>query len=155
MSAATLRPLLGERQSVSGPVDSVEVRLLVAHSDMIYETAANLGPAEVQAAHSTLIDLAKAVARRRVDDAEPQLALALAQAAKDLADNHLTDPELSGTMLARELNVFLRSLQLGFAARPDADRLRPLDHCGAELTCTARLPSALLGHLPPEAYEAG
>ncbi|WP_405854294.1 hypothetical protein OG407_01795 [Streptomyces sp. NBC_01515] len=83
LSAATLRPLLGERRSVSGPVDSAEVRLLVAHSDMAYETVADLGPAEVQAAHSTLIELAKAVARRRVDDAEPQLA----QAAKDLAGN--------------------------------------------------------------------
>ncbi|WP_327406880.1 helix-turn-helix domain-containing protein [Streptomyces sp. NBC_01288] len=116
LPAATLIPLLGERQSVSGPADSAEVRLLVAHSNMIYETAADLGPAGVQAAHSALIELAKAVARRRVDDAEPQLALALAQAAKDLADNHLTDPELSGTMLARELNVSVRSLQRAFAA---------------------------------------
>ncbi|MFF5303221.1 helix-turn-helix domain-containing protein [Streptomyces sp. NPDC013161] len=116
LPAATLRPLLGERQSVSGPVDCAEVRLLVAHSNMLYETAADLGPAGVQAAHSALIELAKAVARRRVDDAEPQLALALAQAAKDLADNHLTDPELSGTMLARELNVSVRSLQRAFAA---------------------------------------
>lgn len=116
LPAATLRPLLGERQSVSGPADSAEVRLLVAHSNMIYETAADLGPAGVQAAHSTLIELAKAVARRRVDDAEPHLALALAQAAKDLADNHLTDPELSGAMLARELNVSVRSLQRAFAA---------------------------------------
>ncbi|MEV0477887.1 helix-turn-helix domain-containing protein [Streptomyces prunicolor] len=116
LPAATLRPLLGERQSVSGPADSAEVRLLVAHSNMIYETAADLGPAGVQAAHSTLIELAKAVARRRVDDTEPQLASALAQAAKDLADNHLTDPELSGAMLARELNVSVRSLQRAFAA---------------------------------------
>ncbi|MFG2376837.1 helix-turn-helix domain-containing protein [Streptomyces sp. NPDC048504] len=116
LPAATLRPLLGERQSVSGPADSAEVRLLVAHSNMIYETAADLGPAGVQAAHSTLIELAKAVARRRVDDAEPHLALALAQAAKDLADNHLTDPDLSGAMLARELNVSVRSLQRAFAA---------------------------------------
>jgi AraC-like DNA-binding protein len=83
---------------------------------MLYETAADLGPAGVQAAHGALIELVKAVARRRVDDTEPQLALALAQAAKDLADNHLTDPELSGTMLARELNVSVRSLQRAFAA---------------------------------------
>ena len=116
LPAATLRPLLGERQSVGGPADSAEVRLLVAHSNMIYETAADLGPAGVQAAHSTLIELAKAVARRRVDDTEPQLASALAQAAKDLAENHLTDPELSGAMLARELNVSVRSLQRAFAA---------------------------------------
>ncbi|WP_280724217.1 helix-turn-helix domain-containing protein [Kitasatospora sp. MAA4] len=83
---------------------------------MIYETVADLGPAGVQAAHSTLIELAKAVARSRVDDAEPQLAPALTQAAKDLADTHLADPELSGTMLARELNVSVRNLQRAFAA---------------------------------------
>lgn len=70
----------------------------------------------MQAAHRTLIELAKAVARRRVDDAEPQLAPALAQAAKDLVDSHLADPELSGTMLARELNVSVRNLQRAFAA---------------------------------------
>ncbi|MEZ0065042.1 AraC family transcriptional activator of tynA and feaB [Streptacidiphilus sp. MAP12-20] len=116
LPAAMLKPLLGGRQSVSGPADAAEVRLLVAHSNMIYETVADLGPAGVQAAHSTLIELAKAVARRRFDDAEPRLAPALAQAAKDLADRHLADPELSGTMLARELNVSIRNLQRAFAA---------------------------------------
>ncbi|MFD3583607.1 helix-turn-helix domain-containing protein [Streptomyces sp. NPDC058683] len=116
LPAAVLKPLLGVRQSVSGPADSAEVRLLVAHSNMIYETVADLGPAGVHAAHSALIELAKAVARQRVDDAEPQLAPALAQAAKDLADSHLADPELSGTMLARELNVSVRNLQRAFAA---------------------------------------
>jgi AraC family transcriptional activator of tynA and feaB len=116
LPAAMLKPLLGARQGVGGPADSAEVRLLAAHSNMIYETVAGLGPAGVQAAHSTLIELVKAVARRQFDDVEPQLAVALAQAAKDLANNHLTDPELSGTMLARELNVSVRSLQRAFAA---------------------------------------
>ncbi|MFD7840904.1 helix-turn-helix domain-containing protein [Streptomyces sp. NPDC059761] len=116
LPAALLTPLLGPRQSITGPADCAEVRLLAAHSNMIYETVAGLGPAGVQAAHSTLIELAKAVARRRVDDAEPQLASALARAAKDLADSHLADPELSGTMLARELNVSVRNLQRSFAA---------------------------------------
>ncbi|MEV6539056.1 helix-turn-helix domain-containing protein [Streptomyces sp. NPDC051665] len=116
LPAATLSPLLGERQCVSGPADSAEVRLLVAHSNMIYETAADLGPAGVQGAQSMLIELAKAFAGRRVDDAGPQLALALAQAVKDLADNHLADLELSGTMPARELNVSVRNLQRAFAA---------------------------------------
>ncbi|MFF7188947.1 helix-turn-helix domain-containing protein [Streptomyces sp. NPDC008222] len=116
LPAAMLKPLLGERQSITGSADSAEVRLLVAHSNMIYETVADLGSAGVHAAHSTLIELAKAVARQRVDDAEPRLAPALAQAAKDLADSHLADPELSGTMLARELNVSVRNLQRAFAA---------------------------------------
>ncbi|WP_107436361.1 helix-turn-helix domain-containing protein [Streptomyces hyaluromycini] len=116
LPAAMLKPLLGRRQSVSGPADSAEVRLLVAHANMMYDTVADLAPAGVQAAHSTLIELAKAVARRRIDDAEPQLAPALVQAAKDLADSRLADPELSGTMLARELNVSVRNLQRAFAA---------------------------------------
>jgi len=115
LPAAMLKPLLGERQSVSGPADCAEVRLLTAHSNMIYETVADLGPAGLQAAHSTLIELAKAVARRRVDDTEPQLAPVLAQAAKDLADSRLADPELSSRMLARELNVSVRNLQRAFA----------------------------------------
>ncbi|MFE9601354.1 helix-turn-helix domain-containing protein [Streptomyces hokutonensis] len=141
LPAATLTPHLGERQSVSGPADSAEVRLLVAHSNMIYETVADLGPAGVQAAHGALIELAKAVARRRVDDTEPQLAPALAQAAKDLADNHLTDPELSGAMLARELNVSVRSLQRAFAAAGESVtayiRQRRLEEARLALTAPA------------------
>jgi hypothetical protein len=53
-------------------------------------------------------ELAKAVARSSFDDVEPLLAPALAQAAKDLADSRLADPELSTAMLARELNVSVR-----------------------------------------------
>ena len=79
------------------------MRLLVAHANMLHTTITDLGPAGVHAAHSALIELAKAVARRRFDDVEPLLAPALAQAAKDLVDSHLADPRLSPTMLAREL----------------------------------------------------
>ncbi|WP_413798256.1 helix-turn-helix transcriptional regulator [Streptomyces iranensis] len=114
-----LTPLLGNR-AVTGPADSAEVRLLVAHANMVYETMAGLGPAGVQAAHSTLLELAQAVARRRFDDVEPRLAPALARAAKDLADSHLTDPELSPTMLARELNVSLRTLQRAFTVAEES-----------------------------------
>jgi hypothetical protein len=35
---------------------------------------------------------------------------ALAQAAKDLADSRLADPEQSAVVLARELNVSVRTL---------------------------------------------
>ncbi|MGW4911975.1 hypothetical protein [Streptomyces sp. NPDC004270] len=62
LPAAMLRPLLGNR-IVSGAADSAEVRLLVAHTNMIHATMADLGPAGVQAAHSAVIELAKAVAR--------------------------------------------------------------------------------------------
>lgn len=108
LPSATLKPLLGDRV-VTGPVDSAEVRLLVAHANMIHATVPDLGPAGVQAAHSTLIELAKAVARRRFDDAEPRLAPALAQAARDLADGLLADPELSPALLARRLNRAFKS----------------------------------------------
>lgn len=108
-------PLLGN-QSIAGAADTAEVRLLTAHASVIHATIADLGPAGVHTAHSTLIELVKAVARRRFDDAEPLLAPALAQAVKDLADSHLADPELSLTMLAREFDVSIRTLQRAFAA---------------------------------------
>ncbi|MGP4005125.1 helix-turn-helix domain-containing protein [Streptomyces sp. 4N124] len=114
LPSAMLRPLLGNR-IITGPADSAEVRLLTAHTNMIHATTTELGPAGVHAAHSALIELAKAVAVRRFDDVEPQLAPALSRAAKDLVDSHLADPELSPTMLARELNVSVRTLQRAFA----------------------------------------
>ncbi|WP_328352488.1 helix-turn-helix domain-containing protein [Streptomyces sp. NBC_00445] len=117
--SGALTPLLGD-ESITGPADSPEVRLLVAHTNMVHATIADLGPAGVRAAHSALIELAKAVAVGRFDDVEPRLAPALAQAAKDLADTHLAEPELSAAMLARELNVSLRTLQRAFAATGDS-----------------------------------
>jgi AraC family transcriptional regulator, positive regulator of tynA and feaB len=115
LPATVLRPLLGNR-SVSGPVDSAEIRLLTAHANTVEVTAPDLGQAGVEAAHSTLIELAKAVARGRFDDAEPLLAPALAQAAKDLADSRLADPGLSPAMLARELHVSASTLQRALAS---------------------------------------
>ncbi|WP_327282173.1 helix-turn-helix domain-containing protein [Streptomyces sp. NBC_01205] len=110
-----LKPLLGNRV-VTGPADSAEVRLLTALADMIHMTVADLGPAGVAAAQGTLIELTKAVVKGRFDDVEPRLAPALTQAAKDLADRRLADPELSPAMLARELNVSVRTLHRAFAA---------------------------------------
>ncbi|MFD7081605.1 helix-turn-helix domain-containing protein [Streptomyces sp. NPDC059918] len=110
-----LKPLLGNRV-VTGPADSAEMRLLTALADMIHTTVADLGPAGVEAAQGTLVELTKAVAKGRFDDVEPRLAPALAQAAKDLADRRLADPELSPVMLARELNVSVRTLHRAFAA---------------------------------------
>jgi len=113
LPAAMLKPLLGGR-IITGPADSAEVRLLMAHANMVYTTMPDLAPAGVQAAHSTLIELAKAVARRCFDDVEPLLAPALAQAAKDLADSRLADADLSTATLARQLNVSVRTLQRAF-----------------------------------------
>lgn len=92
------------------------MRLLTALTDMIHTTVADLGPAGVVAAEGTLIELTKAVAKGRYDDVEPRLAPALTQAAKDLANRRLADPELSPAMLARELNVSVRTLHRAFAA---------------------------------------
>jgi AraC family transcriptional regulator, positive regulator of tynA and feaB len=86
----------------------------MAHANMVYATMPDLAPAGVNAAHRTLIELAKAVVRRCFDDVEPLLAPALAQAAKDLADSRLADPDLSTAMLARELCVSIRTLQRAF-----------------------------------------
>ncbi|MEU1980697.1 helix-turn-helix domain-containing protein [Nocardia sp. NPDC019395] len=113
-SASTLEPLLGNR-IIRGPADAAEIRLLVAHTNMIHATMADLGPSGVQAARNTLLELVKAVALGRFDDAEPQLAPALVHAAKELADRRLADPELSPTVLARELNVSVRTLHRAFA----------------------------------------
>ncbi|WP_078988295.1 helix-turn-helix domain-containing protein [Streptomyces sp. WM6372] len=110
-----LRPLLGNRV-ITGPADSAEMRLLTTLADMIHMTVAELGAAGVAAAQGTLIELTKAVVKGRFDDVEPRLAPALAQAAKDLADRRLADPELSPAMLARELNVSVRTLHRAFAA---------------------------------------
>ncbi|MFJ3913687.1 helix-turn-helix domain-containing protein [Streptomyces vinaceus] len=110
-----LKPLLGTR-AITGPADSAEMRLLTAFTDMIHTTVADLGPAGVAAAQNTLVELAKAVVKGRFDDVEPRLAPALTQAAKDLADRRLADPELSPAMLARELNVSVRTLHRAFAA---------------------------------------
>ncbi|AKL70381.1 helix-turn-helix DNA binding protein [Streptomyces sp. Mg1] len=115
LPSSELKPLLGTRV-VTGPADSAEMRLLTALTDVIHTTVADLGPAGVVAAQGTLIELTKAVAKGRFDDVEPRLAPALTQAAKDLANRRLADPELSPAMLARELNVSVRTLHRAFAA---------------------------------------
>ncbi|MFD7027393.1 helix-turn-helix domain-containing protein [Streptomyces sp. NPDC059917] len=115
LPSSELKPLLGNR-AVTGPADSAEMRLLSALTDMIHATVAGLGPAGVVAAQNTLVELTKAVAKGQFDDVEPRLAPALTRAAKDLADRRLADPELSPALLARELNVSVRTLHRAFAA---------------------------------------
>ncbi|WP_406443793.1 helix-turn-helix domain-containing protein [Streptomyces sp. NBC_00631] len=114
LPSVAFRSLPGNR-GITGPTDSAELRLPVAHANMIHETLAGLGPAGVLAAHGTLIELARAVTTGRFDDVEPLLAPALVQAAKDLTDRHLTDAGPSSAMQARELGVSARTLQRSFA----------------------------------------
>ncbi|MFI6044579.1 helix-turn-helix domain-containing protein [Nocardia sp. NPDC051321] len=110
-----LAPLLRNRM-IAGPADSAELRLLLAHAEMVRATIADLGPAGMKAAGNALLELLKGVALGHIDDVEPRLTPALTQAAKNLADRRLADPELSPTALARELNVSIRTLQRAFAA---------------------------------------
>ncbi|MFJ3205613.1 helix-turn-helix domain-containing protein [Streptomyces sp. NPDC086989] len=139
-----LKPLLGKR-AVTGSAASAEMRLLTAMTDMIHTTIGELGPAGVSAAQRTLIELTKAVAKGRFDDVEPRLAPALAQAAKDLADRRLADPGLSPAMLARELNVSVRTLHRAFAAVDEQVstyiRHRRLHEARLALTASAGRPS--------------
>jgi len=114
LPSAILKPLVG-RRFIGGPVDSAETRLLLAHVNMTYEVIAELGPSGIYAARDAMIELVKAVVLRRFDDAEPLLAPALAQAAKEYVDRHLAQHELSSAVLARELNVSVRTLQRSFA----------------------------------------
>ncbi|GAB7045502.1 helix-turn-helix domain-containing protein [Catenuloplanes indicus] len=115
LPGAALKPLLRDRV-VTGSATSAGVRLLVAHASMVHRTLPALGPAGVDAARDTLVELARAVARQGLDAADPRLAPTLAQAAKDLAARRLTDPGLSPVMMAHELNVSVRTLQRAFAA---------------------------------------
>ncbi|MEV0346972.1 helix-turn-helix domain-containing protein [Nonomuraea sp. NPDC050680] len=105
----------GRGMTASGPVDTAEMRLLTAHATMVRRTLVDLGPAGVDAARDTLAELARAAVRGGVDDVEPRLSPALAQAARDLADQRLTDPALSPAALARKLNISVRTLQRAFA----------------------------------------
>ncbi|MEU4314015.1 helix-turn-helix domain-containing protein [Nocardia sp. NPDC024068] len=134
---STLEPLLGNR-IVRGPADAAEIRLLAAHTNMLHSTVADLGPAGVHAARNALLELVKAVALGRFDDAEPQLTPTLVQAAKDLADRRLSDPELSPTVLARALNVSVRTLHRAFETAGESItayiRSRRLDEARLALT---------------------
>ncbi|MFE4539305.1 helix-turn-helix domain-containing protein [Streptomyces scopuliridis] len=115
LPAAPFSLLLGGRE-VAGPADAAELRLLVAHADMVEQTLPDLSPAGVQAARDTLVELATTVTHYGFDDVNTRLAPALAQAAKKLAERRLADADLSPATLARELNVSVRTLQRAFAA---------------------------------------
>ena len=118
MPASVLGPLIGDRQLV-GPADAPELRLLTAHASLLAETVHDLSPAGERSARDALLHLAEGVVRREFDDTEPRLAPALARAAMRIADDRLADPDLSPTVLARELNVSLRTLHRAFTATDD------------------------------------
>ncbi|MQY22471.1 helix-turn-helix domain-containing protein [Nocardia macrotermitis] len=115
LPAAVVAPLLGGRL-VRGSTDSAEMRVLTAHTYTIREIAGDLTPAGLQAARDALLELVKGAIRRELDDVEPRLASALARAAMDIADQHLTDPDLTPAELARQLNVSVRTLHRAFSS---------------------------------------
>ncbi|MGW2373462.1 MULTISPECIES: helix-turn-helix domain-containing protein [Kitasatospora] len=115
MPASVLGPLIRDRL-VTGSVASAEARLLLAHMSLVSEAFAGLTPGGARAAHDALIELVKGLLRGQADSTEPQPALVLAQAAKELVDRRVADAELSPSMLASELNVSLRTLHRAFAA---------------------------------------
>ncbi|MCS7482874.1 helix-turn-helix domain-containing protein [Umezawaea endophytica] len=115
LPSETFTPLFRKR-GIAGATNTAEMRLLLAHANMVQATMADLHPVGVHAARGTLVELAIAVVLGRVDDSEPLLGPALAQAAKGIANSRLADPELSPAMLARELKISVRTLQRAFAA---------------------------------------
>lgn len=116
MLPSNLLRALPHDRVVTGPADSAEMRLLMAHTRTLHETVMDLSPAGVRAAHGAAIELANAVARGVVDGSESALASNLARTAMDLAVRMLDDRELSSEVLARELRVSRRTLQRAFAA---------------------------------------
>ena len=77
----------------------------------------------------------------RGEDVEPRLAPALARAAMEIADQRLTDPDLTPTTLARQLNVSVRTLHRAFATAGETlaayIRRRRLEHARLELGASA------------------
>jgi AraC-like DNA-binding protein len=100
---------------ITGSAVTPEVRLLLAHASLLHDAVGELTERGVDAARNALIELARGVVHHYVDDAEPALAPALATAARELADQRLTHPELTPSLLARELHVSVRTLNRAFA----------------------------------------
>ena len=114
LPADVLAPLLGGGARTGHGV-SPELRLLLSHAQLVQANLAALGPPGARAAHAALLELAKGVAMSRLDDAEPALFPTLVDAARELADGLLTDPDLTPAQVARRLHVSSRSLQRAFA----------------------------------------
>ncbi|MFC3996120.1 helix-turn-helix domain-containing protein [Nocardiopsis sediminis] len=144
LPASPLSHLIGDRL-IAGPASSAEMRLLVGQLHLVAQTAGELAPAGALAARNALLELVKGVLRQQGDGTEPDLGPALAQAAKDLADSRLADPDLSPSMLARELNVSVRTLHRAFAAVGDSVagyiRRRRLEQARLELLTAPGRPS--------------
>ena len=114
LPARAVAPLAAGRP-ILGSARSAEARVRTAHARTARETAPDLTPTGLGATRDALLELAKGVMKGEFDDVEPRLAPALARAAMETADRHLTEPELTPTALARQLNVSVRTLHRAFA----------------------------------------
>jgi AraC family transcriptional activator of tynA and feaB len=144
LPASELRPLIRDRATV-GPADSPELHLLMAYARIVEATGSDLTAAGARTARNSLIELVKGVLMQAFDDTEPRLAPALAQAARDIADSRLTDPDLSPAALARELKVSVRTLHRAFAEAEESVatyiRRRRLEQARLELATPVGRPS--------------
>ncbi|GAA1617467.1 helix-turn-helix domain-containing protein [Actinoplanes couchii] len=137
LPGAAVAPLLGDRV-VHGPADSAEMRLLTGYADLLRRTAPDLSPAGARAAREALAELTAGVVRGAADSTDPLTAPALVEAAKNLAESHLTDAGLGPATLAAALHVSVRTLQRAFAGTGESVtsyiRRRRLDRAHRDLT---------------------
>jgi AraC family transcriptional regulator, positive regulator of tynA and feaB len=114
MPASVLTASNGDRPLV-GSMQAAEVRLLTAYAGMVGEAVRDLTAGGVRAARDALLELVRGVVRQQFDDVEPRLAPALVAAARTVVDEHLADPDLTPSAVARELAVSVRTLHRAFA----------------------------------------
>ncbi|MCA2213290.1 AraC family transcriptional regulator [Jidongwangia harbinensis] len=140
--------LPGADPHVAGSATDPEVRLLLAHTSLLHETIDSLTEPGLVAARDALVELVRGVLYRYVAGSEPDLAPALARAARDLADRRLTDPDLTPAMLARDLHVSVRTLHRAFAATAEPVaayiRRRRIEEAHAALTAPRPLPVSVV-----------
>ncbi|WP_435129394.1 helix-turn-helix domain-containing protein [Actinacidiphila sp. bgisy144] len=141
LPTADLGSLFTDR-AIVGTTESADLRLLKAHLTAVQQSLNDLSPAAVTAARNALIELTRAlVSGEGPDRSEPRLAVALADAARSLADSLLTDADLSPDILASELHVSLRTLQRAFATTGESAssyiRRRRLAQAHQDLTAGA------------------
>ncbi|MBB0231615.1 helix-turn-helix domain-containing protein [Streptomyces calidiresistens] len=116
--------------------------MLLAHTGAVQSTLDDLGESGVHASRNALVELVRGVSHGYLDAAEPGMAGPLVRSARRFADHLLADPELNPTLLARHLNVSLRTLHRAFAStgEPVAAyiRRRRLEQARRELLSPSR-----------------
>jgi AraC-like DNA-binding protein len=106
----------GTGMQARGPVAAPEMRVLLAHTSATQATLDDLNDRGVHASRNALVELVRGVLHGYVDGTEPGVAGPLVQAARAVADQLLTEPDLTPTLLARRLKVSVRTLQRAFTA---------------------------------------